>query len=161
MIKDKTIHRIFCRHKPTPRKRVIPVERLYKDPLNKTKSKNNSTQPNKIAIFGDSIPRGIKVSEFNCSLKSVEAKFKCIPEASAHKMKFYKEPTLETDYFKAAILHVGINNVLKNRSSSDIEKLILDIKIIIDKCNSFEVQKFLISGLSFNYKIERSILELV
>ena len=78
-----------------------------------------------------------------------------------HKMKFYKEPTLETNYFKVAILDVGINNVLKNRSSSDIEKLILDIKIIIDKCNSFEVQKFLISGLSFNYKIERSILELV
>ena len=79
----------------------------------------------------------------------------------AHKMKFYKEPTLETNYFKVAILDVGINNVLKNRSSSDIEKLILDIKIIIDKCNSFEVQKFLISDLIFNYKIERSILELV
>ena len=78
-----------------------------------------------------------------------------------HKMKFYKEPTLETNYFKVAILDVGINNVLKNRSSSDIEKLILDIKIIIDKCNSSEVQKFLISGLIFNYKIERSILELV
>ena len=143
------------------RKRVIPVERLYKDGLNETESKNNSTQSNKIAIFGESIPRGIKVSEFNLSLKSVEAKFKCILGASAHKMKFYKESTLETNYFKVAILHVGINNILKNRSSSDIEKLILDIKIIIDKWKSFEFQKFLISGLIFNHKVERSILEQV
>ena len=142
-------------------KRVVLGKRLYKDALSETKSKDSRKQSNKIIIFGGSIPRGIKVNEFNYYLKFGEAKFKCIPEASAHEMKFYVEPTLETSDFKVALLHVGINDILKNRSSPDIEKLILDIKMIIDKCKSFEVQKFIISGLSFNRKVERSTLEQV
>ena len=76
-------------------------------------------------------------------------------------MKFYVEPTLETNDFKVALLHVGINDILRNRSSPDIKKLILDIKMIIDKCKSFGVQKFIISGLIFNRKVEGSILEQV
>ena len=60
-------------------------------------------------------------------------------------MKFYVEPTLETNNFKVAHLHVDINDILKNRSSPDTEKLILDTKMIIDKCKSFGVQKFIIS----------------
>ena len=114
------------------RKRVVPGERLYKDALNETKSKDNRKDSNEI-IFGDSVPRGIKVNEFNYHLKSGEAKFKCIPGASVHEMKFYVEPTLETNDFKVALLHVGINNFLKNRSSPDIERLILDTQMIIDK----------------------------
>ena len=131
-------------------KRVVLGKRLYKDALSETKSKDSRKQSNKIIIFGGSIPRGIKVNEFNYYLKFGEAKFKCIPEASAHEMKFYVEPTLETSDFKVALLHVGINDILKNRSSPDIEK-----------CKSFEVQKFIISGLSFNRKVERSTLEQV
>ena len=68
------------------RKRVVPEERLYKDALNETKSKDNRKKSNKI-IFGDSIPHGIKVNEFNYYLESGEAKFKCIPGASTHEIK--------------------------------------------------------------------------
>ena len=95
------------------------------------------------------------------NLKFGEAQFKCILGVSAHEMKFYVEPTLETNDFKVALLHVGINNILRNRSSPDIKKLILDIKMIIDKCKSFGVQKFFILGFIFNCKVERSILEQV
>ena len=55
-------------------------------------------------------------------------------------MKFYVEPTSETNDFKVALLHVDINDILKNRSDPDIEKLILDTKMIIDKCKFFGVQ---------------------
>ena len=140
------------------RERIVPRELLYIDALNETKIKDNRKQSNKI-IFGDSIPHGIEVSEFNYYLKSGEAKFKCITRVSAHEMKFYVEPTLEINDFKVALLHVGINDILKNRSSLDIGKLILDIKMIIDKCKSFGLQKFIILGLNFNRKVERSILE--
>ena len=116
-----------------------------KDALNETKIQDGKKQPIKIIIFGDSIPHEIKVNEFNYYLKSGEAKFKCIPGLFAHEMKFYVEPTLETNDFKVALLHVDINDILKNRSSPDIEKLILDTKMIIYKCNSFGVQKFIIS----------------
>ena len=76
-------------------------------------------------------------------------------------MKFCKEPTIEANGFKVALLHVAIKDILKNRSSPDIEKLILGIKMIIDKCKSFRIQKFIISSLIFNRKVERSILEQV
>ena len=61
------------------------------------------------------------------------------PGASANEMKFYIKPILETNEFKVAFLHVGINSKLKNRSSPDIESLILDIRMIIDKYKTFEV----------------------
>ena len=140
------------------RERIVPRELLYIDALNETKIKDNRKQSNKI-IFGDSIPHGIEVSEFNYYLKSGEAKFKCITRVSVHEMKFYVQPTLEINYFKVALLHAGINDILKNRSSLDIGKLILDIKMIIDKCKSFGLQTFIILGLIFNRKVERSILE--
>ena len=72
-------------------------------------------------------------------------KFKCILGASAHEMKFYVEPTLETNDFKVVLLHVSINDILKNRSSPDIEKLMLAINMIISKCKSFGVQNIIIS----------------
>ena len=49
--------------------------------------------------------------------------------------------------FKVALLHVGINDILKNRLSPDIGMLIFDINLIIGKCKS--------SGV----KVKRSILE--
>ena len=116
------------------RKRIVHGERLYTDALNEMKSKHDGKQSNKI-MFGDSISCGIKVSEFNY-LKYGEMKLKCILGASAHEMKFYVDLTLKTNDFKVALLHVGINGILKNRSSPDIYKVILDIKMIINKCKS-------------------------
>ena len=54
------------------------------------------------------------------------------------------ESTLETNDFKVALLHLGISDILKMRSSTYIEKLVLDMKMIINKCKSFGVQKFII-----------------
>ena len=116
------------------RKRIVHGERVYADALNEMKSKHDRKQFNKI-MFGDSISCGIKVSEFNY-LKYGETKLKCILGASAHEMKFYVDLTLKTNDFKIALLHVGINSILKSRSSPDIEKVIVDIKMIINKCKS-------------------------
>ena len=81
-------------------------------------------------------------------------------KATAHEMKFYLEPKLETNDFEVALLHVSMNDILKNRSSPDIEKLILDTKMISDKCKSFGVHMF-ISGFIFHRQVERSIFEQV
>ena len=81
-------------------------------------------------------------------------------KASADEMKFYSEPTLETNDFEVALLHVSMNDILKNRSSPDIDKLILDTKMISDKCKSLGVHMF-VSGLIFHRKVERSILKQV
>ena len=143
------------------RKKALPGERLYEDAPNETESKDNSKQSNKLIIFVDSIPPEIKVSGINYYLKFSEAKFKCIPGASAHGMKFYGELTLETNYFKVVLLHVGVNDILKNIPRPGIENLILNITMIIDKCKSFGIKKFNISGLIFNRKAERSILKQV
>ena len=41
-----------------------------------------------------------------------------MPGASAHEMKFYVEFTLETNDFKVALLHIGINDILKKQIKS-------------------------------------------
>ena len=141
------------------RKKALPGERPYENAPDETESKDNSNQSNKLIIFVDNIPPEIKVGGINYYVKFSDVKFKSILGASAHRMKFYVEPTLETNYFKVVLLHVGINDILKNIPRPGIKNLILNIKMIIDKCKSFGIQKFNISGLIFNRKVERSILK--
>ena len=45
-------------------------------------------------------------------------RFKCIPGASAYEMKFYTELTLKANDFEVALLHVGINGILKKKIES-------------------------------------------
>ena len=71
-------------------------------------------------------------------------KFKCIPGAPAHEIKD----------FKAALLHIGINDILKIKLSPDIEKPSTTTSLL-------EFKKIIISGLILNSKVEISFLEQV
>ena len=96
---------------------------MYKEAVTE---KTNTTHTNNVAILGDSIisfNRGIK-SEFNKTLRPVWAKFKHFPGASSKDLLHYIDPTLEEQNFEAAIIHIGVNYILYDSSSRQVNLLL-------------------------------------
>ena len=54
-------------------------------------------------------------------------------------MLHFTEPTLETGFCDSAILHVGVNDLLNNKSPSSTDDLVSNLVEIVNKCKSFGV----------------------
>ena len=98
-------------HHDFSRKRVVTEERLYKDTLSETESKDNSKQSNNSSYLVT-----IYITELNYYLKSSEEKFKCITGASSFKNSTssststcrhqrYTKKLIESRYSKADICY--------------------------------------------------------
>ena len=57
------------------------------------------------------------------------------------------------------LIHAGINDVLNNKSQSNTENLLSNIKYMVDKCRKFGVKNILISGLVFTTRVSLEVLE--
>ena len=109
-------------------------------------------------VFGDSIIQGIRVKGFNQQVKNGFAKFKSFPGCNC-KDSHYIEPTLETGFYD--ILHVGVNDLLNNRSPSSTDDLVSSFVKIVDKCKSFGVMDLSVSGIAFNKSLQYTVIKKV
>ena len=57
------------------------------------------------------------------------------------------------------LIHAGINDALNNKSQSNTENLLSNIKYVVDKCGKFRVKNILISGLVFTTRVSLEVLE--
>ena len=92
--------------------------------------KTNTTHTNNVAILGDCIirfNRGIK-SEFNKAFRCVRARFKHLPGGLLKDFLHHIDPTLDKQNFEAAIIYIGITNILYDSTSQYIDLLLLNIK---------------------------------
>ena len=94
-------------------------------PLNKQNRPNPTIMPkvNNVVIFDDSIVnfnRQIKY-KINKGLQSGRAQFKYFPVATSKDLLHYINRTLEVHFFEVAIIHIGVNDIISNTSSSDFD----------------------------------------
>ena len=68
----------------------------------------------KVIIYGDSIPQGIRIHEFNSLVRKSYAKMKPFPEATSKKLLHYVDPTLKDWICITAIIHVEVHDLLNN-----------------------------------------------
>ena len=139
------------------KKCTVPGEKTYKEAVTE---KTNTTHTNHVAILGGSMisfNEGIK-SEFNKTLRSGWARFKHFPGASSKDLLHYIDPTLEEQNFEAAIIHTGINDILYESSSRQINLLLQNIKEIGKKCKNYKVKYVFMSSLTFNTRVSRKLL---
>ena len=73
-----------------------------------------------IVIFGYSIPRGIRSHEFNHWLNKGFSQLKIFPGGTSKKLLYYVEPTFKDKKFDAAIMPVGVNDLLKDESQDSV-----------------------------------------
>ena len=90
------------------------------DVINKSYNNEKSTGKN-IKIISDSIPRGLRMYEFNHYVTSGKAHLKAFLGATAKRLHDYILPTLYEDNPDVVILHVGYNDLSpKNGQLDDI-----------------------------------------
>ena len=73
-------------------------------------------------------------------------------------MSHYIDPTLEEQNFEAVIIHIGINDILCDSSSRQINLLLQNIKEIGKKCKNYKVKYVFISSSTFNTRISQKLL---
>ena len=76
-------------------------------------------------------------------------------------MLHHIEPTLETGFHDSAILHVGVNDLLNNKSPSSTDDLVSNLVKIVNKCKSFGVMNLFVSGIAFNKRLPYTVIKKV
>ena len=115
-----------------------PVAPGHKSFSEATKSSTNSYNT---LIFSDSIPKGIRIYQFNRALRNFRAKMLNFPGASSNEILHYINVHLREKLIDIVIIHVGVNDLLNGNSQLRVNQLIENIKKITEKCVSFGVKK--------------------
>ena len=119
----------------------------------------NCRAKKKTIIFTDSIPKGIRMREFNYFIKNGTAQMKCFPGATSKDLNYYVIPTLENNSYDQVLIHVGINDLL-NSEKPDHQSLLQNIMRVIQKCKDSGIAEIIISSLVVTEKISvRVIIE--
>ena len=109
-------------------------------------------------IFSDSIPSRLKMYNFNKAVKNGNAKHLSFPGTTSKQLLQYLDVNLKMYTPDTVLIHAGIN-VLKNKSQSNSENLLSNIKYMVNKCRKFGVKSILISGLVFSTRVSLEVLE--
>ena len=120
--------------------------------LVREKAKKNSyrnTAINKkgdIALFSHSIPGGINIKEINRQIQGGRIHVKAFPGAKSTQLNHYVTPTLEEYSYDAAIIHVGINDILRPKHD-ELHKLLENIIKVENTCQKYNIEKIYISAI--------------
>ena len=112
----------------------------------------------KVIIFGDSIPRGIRIHEFNSLVKKGYAKMKSFLGVTSKELLHYVDPTLKDGIYNTAIIHVGVNDLLNNKSTNKVDELVKNLESTAIKCISNGITKVVVSGIAINNKMSDSFI---
>ena len=97
-------------------------------------------------MFSDSIPKGIRIREFNRYITNATVRLKSFPGATSKELAHYVVPTLQEELFNSALIHIGINDILKYQSDSQCESLTQKILEISQKCKEHGIEEIIISS---------------
>ena len=100
-----------------------------------------SKRKKQIVIFNVSIPRGIRLREFNYWLHKGFAQLKSFSGGIFKELLYYVEPKLKNKKFDDALLHGGVNDLLNDESQDSVQNLLDNLKQIDLKCKSTGVKR--------------------
>ena len=97
-------------------------------------------------MFTDSIPRGIWVRKFNQCTDRV-ARLKSCRGATSKEFVHYVVPILKEKSFHAALIHVGINDILRDQSELKQQLLLQNIVKVPHQCQDHGVKEIILSSV--------------
>ena len=97
--------------------------------------------PYNTLIFTDSIPKGIRMYEFNSLLRNRKPKILNFLRFSSQQILHYIDIHLEDKSIDTALLHVSVND-LNDNSKSNVDNLMWNIHKIVVKCKRVGVKHF-------------------
>ena len=112
-------------------------------------SYGNAVNPKRkdIALFADSIPKDMRMNDLNSRVKGGKIHLKSFHGPKASQLNHYIKPTLEEYKFDCAIIHVGINDILRNKNDTDRNNMPDSILEIANNCQNYSIGKIFIWAL--------------
>ena len=109
-------------------------------------------------MFSDNIPKGFRIREFNCYITNGTARLKSVPGATSKELTHYVVPTLQEESFNSTLIHIGINDILKDQSDLQFESLTQNILEISQRCKEHGIEEIIISSLVVTKRIDPNLL---
>ena len=100
-----------------------------------------------IALFSDSIPRGIKFNELNQKINRSRIHLKAFSGVRAQHLNHYLVLSLGEYEYDCAIIHVGINDILRHKNENELKNLPEDILKIANSCRNHNINKVFVSSI--------------
>ena len=116
-------------------------------------------KPKNVVIFTDSMLKSLRMNEFNKYLNGGIAHLKSFPGSKAKQMDHHVIPTLEEHQYDAAVIHVGINDLLKSRTNINVSEITMDIINITLRCRSHNIATIFISSIVYSTKVSHTIIQ--
>ena len=98
-------------------------------------------------MFTDTIPKGIRIREFNSFIKN--GKSKMVSFLGVNEILLYLDVHLTNSSADAVILHVGVNDLLEDNSQLKKENLGNNLRSMVEKFHTFGIKNVFISGLVY------------
>ena len=95
-----------------------------------------------IALFSDSIPRGIKFNELNQKINRSRIHLKAFSGVRAQLLNHYLVLSLEEYEYDCAIIHVGINDILRYKNENELEN-----RPVVNSCRNRNINKVFVSSI--------------
>ena len=133
------VNQNICPQTPTSQLDYDPENTLSSRPLQRIKNTYRNTIIHKkgnIALFSDSIRRGMNIKEINRQIQGARIHVKVFPEAKSTQLNHYVTPLLE-EYNDVAIIHLSINDILRCKHN-ELDKLpenTIKVGNTYQKCN--------------------------
>ena len=93
-------------------------------------------------------------------VKSGKIHLKLFPGAKANQLNHYIEPTLEEYKYDSANIHIGINDIFRNKNDTDLNNLRDSILEIANTCQNYNIGKIFISALLPSKRTEVNISQI-
>ena len=113
-----------------------------------------------IVLFSDSIPRGMNIKEINRQIQGGRIHVKAFPGAKSRQLNHYVTPTLEEYSYDAAIIHVGINDILRSKHYDELDKLPGNIIKEGNICQKYNIGKIYISAILPSTRLNINIFDI-
>ena len=113
-----------------------------------------------IALFSDSIPRRMNIKEINRQIQGGRIHVKAFPGAKSAQLNHYVTPTLEECSYDAAIIHVGINDILRSKHYDELDKLPGNIIKEGNICQKYNIGKIYISAILPSIRLNINIFDI-
>ena len=100
-----------------------------------------------VVIFSDSMAKGSKMKQFNSHIYGGKVYLKAFPGAKADQLNHHVKPSLEEYEYDAAIIYVGINDILRSKGEKEVNDIPRKIMNIAKICRNYNIAKIFISSI--------------
>ena len=112
----------------------------------------------KVVLFTDSILKTLSMGKFNSCINGANVQLKSFPGCKAMQLDHHTIPILQEQYYDAAGIHVGINDLLNSSSKKSVDEICDDIIKIALRCRSHNIATIFISSIAYSTKVNLQLI---